>query len=205
MPAKKDPFAVPQVPKMARTGTFQPITASPVSTQSPFTGSQMRQYATTTPSHYGFGQSSGDKSRQAFAQAATMQRQNQTTAAMDALSRQYRSQQEKSRAADIASQRADQVRRYGMDEDYLGKRRQQDIRRQQQIADYATQVRNAQRAKDASIVGDVAQLGFSSFMPAFGATLLDQAERTRGVGNTMFNPNTFRGSYMSNLRDSLFY
>lgn len=204
MPAKKDPFAQPQLQTFGRTADFKPVTSSTVQTASPFTGSQVRQYSTSAPSYYGFGQNAGDKSRQAFSYAAQLQRQNQATGAMDAMARQYQTQQQQTRATDLASQRADQVRRYGMDEDYLNKRRSMETRRREEISDVGLQQQIAKKNRDANFAEQLTGLAISGFMPAFGATLLDTA-KTRGgsFGQEMFNPDRFSGAFMGNLRSSL--
>lgn len=185
--AAKSPFAqgAPAQRAMARTGSFEPITRSLVSTEPPLTGSMVNQYANARPAANTYGTSSGDRSRQAFAQAGYGQQRNQTQAAADTLMRQYRSQQERTRAADIAAQREDQVRRYGMDEDYAAKRRTQSTRRTEQIRDYAAAIRNARKSMEANVGEQLLGLGLSGFAQPIGAAVMENAaSRIQGFDPT---------------------
>jgi hypothetical protein len=178
-PRKKKPRG-PQMnmaSPFGRTTDGTPITQSTVNAQQPYTGSQLRAYTqprTAVTAQYGVG--GGDRTRQAFAQAAGMQRSNVAQKSYEDLSRAYRAQQEQTRAADIESMRADQVRRYSMDEDYVNKRRTQEIERVERIKDLRNQLRNTRLNTQTQLGENLTGLLLSGLMPVAGAYAQDQYE-----------------------------
>ena len=189
----------------ARTAPNKPITESVVSAQSPLSGSQMRQYAPVRPTYLGYGQGSGDKSRQAFAYASALQQRNAQQTGMEDFVRGYRQQQEQLRAGDIEGQRTDQVRRYAMDEDYLAKRRGQEIRRFQRIKDLRTQVNEAEKNARANLLENLFGVALGGLMPALGAAYLARGRGGQSGGTDSYQPMTFQQAPLrSFLNRSLF-
>lgn len=187
-PARTPKAKKPRGPQMDMTSPFgrttdgTPITQSVVSAQSPYTGSQLNAYTqarTPVPTQYGMG--SGDRTRQAFAQAAAMQQANSANKGYEDLARAYRARQEQTRAGDLEAMRADQVRRYGMDEDYIAKRRNQEIERVERIKDLRNRVQVEQANARTRLGENLTGLFLSGMMPVAGA-YAQNAFRTGGVG-----------------------
>ena len=181
-----------------RTTDGTPITQSQVSAQNPYSGSQLRAYTQPrSPSPTPYGAGSADRSRQAFAQAAAMQQSNAGMQSYEDLARSYRQAQEQTRAGDIESMRADQVRRYGMDEDYLAKRRSQENERFQRVKDIRNSVSEARRNSSANAIESFGGLLLSGLMPAAGEYMKQRVTDSARGGYS-------GGGFMQNMRKSLF-
>jgi hypothetical protein len=124
---------------------------SGISTSGPFTGSHMQQYGTAKPASRAYGTGSGDRSRGAFAQHSGMQQSNQYQQAMEDANRQFGQQAEKARSQDIFAQRADQVRRYGLDEGYKSDRRGIELQEREEGRNIRARVSEARRERDADM------------------------------------------------------
>lgn len=81
----------------------------------PIDAAQQRKIASVKAPPRPFGDSSGDKSRTAFAQALLDTSKNALSRATDKFNTEYRAQAEKSRAEDILSQRQNASDRLNMD------------------------------------------------------------------------------------------
>jgi hypothetical protein len=129
-----------------------------------------------------------------------MQQSNAGMQSYEALGNQYRQAQEQTRAGDIEAMRADQVRRYGMDEDYLAKRRNQELERVERIKDIRTRVNEARRTSSAQLAENVGGLLLSGLMPATGTYLAARAADRAASGGG----NAASGGFMQSMRKSLF-
>lgn len=133
-------------------GTRQEIAplsnTSKINTASPYTGSQLRQYSTVKPTAVNYGMGSGDRTRQAYGQAMANRQSSQYMQAMEDASRQQQQKAEQSRSADIFAQRADQVRRYGLDEGYRADRRGIELQKDEDMRNIRSRLLEASRNRD---------------------------------------------------------
>jgi hypothetical protein len=126
-----------------------------------------------------------------------MQQSNAGMQSYEDLARSYRQAQEQTRAGDIESMRADQVRRYGMDEDYLAKRRSQENERFQRVKDIRNSVSEARRNSSANAIESFGGLLLSGLMPAAGEYMKQRVTDSARGGYS-------GGGFMQNMRKSLF-
>lgn len=183
-----------------RTTDNTPITQSQVNAQAPYSGSQLRAYTQPRPvAQSGYGMGGGDRTRQAFAQAAARQQSNTGQQSYEQLARAYRQQQEQTRAGDIQSQREDQTRRYAMDEDYLAKRRTQEVSRYERIKDLRNQLRQARLNAQAQFAENLGGLALSGLMPVVGAYAQDAYKNSNSGVQQSTQPN-----FMQRIQQSLF-
>lgn len=124
---------------------------SQISARSPYTGSQMRQYAATKPAARNYGQGSGDRTRQAYGQAVATRQSNDYTQAMQDSGRQFQQAAEKARSQDIYAQRASQARRYGLDQQYIQDRRGIETQNAEEIANQRLRLDESKRDKRQAI------------------------------------------------------
>lgn len=174
--------------------TAQLANTSGISARSPFTGSHMQQYGSPKPTTRAYGTGSGDRSRGAFAQHSAMQQGNQYRQAMEDANRQYGMQAEKARSQDIYAQRADQVRRYGLDEGYKADRRGIELQQREDANNIKARVSEARRQRDADMRSGI--LG-----SLFGGGMLSSAGNARiaaQAGMPFFGSNLF-GSGMGGM------
>lgn len=185
-----------------RTADATPINQSQVNVQTPYSGSQLRAYTQPRPvAQAGYGMGGGDRTRQAFAQAAARQQSNTGQQSYEQLARAYRQQQEQTRAADIQSQREDQTRRYAMDEDYLTKRRNQEIQRYERIKDMRNQLRQARLNAQSQLIENLGGLALSGLMPVVGAYAQDAYKNSNSGVQQL--PST-QPNFMQRMGQSLF-
>jgi hypothetical protein len=121
-------FQIPSVDNFGpgqprRQGTAALASGSSVPTSGPFSQAHMHQYGRSQAPSRQYGSGAGARSQGAFAQAAAQQAGNQYRSTMEQANLQSQQNMEKVRSSDIYSQRADQVRRFGLDQGYEADRR----------------------------------------------------------------------------------
>jgi len=182
-----------------RTANMGAITQSAVNTQGPYSSSQVYQNTQARPVYPGYGAGQGDRTRQAFARAASMQDANTRASSLDKYAQAYRQKQEQTRAADIQGMREEQAARYGLDEDYVAKRRNQELQRYERMKDLRNAAREARRDRDASIFQSIGGLLLGSAMPVISRRIEQNWDQGKyGI----FRPNG--DGFLANMRRGLF-
>jgi len=167
---------------------------SAVKAAAPFSQSMARQYSQPTQAYAGYGSSAGEKSLNAWSQAAAMQQKTAATGALDELSRNYQNKAQQVRAGDVFNQRADQVRRFGLNEGQRADLRGQNVNFEQQRLNLANQVRQAQANSQNNILnstlGLVAGGGILNSLTTVGAlrAAAPASMGGGGLGMSAFGP-----------------
>lgn len=104
-------------------GTTPLASTSEVKTAGPFSQGHMRQYGQPKVAAQQYGSGAGSRSQGAFAQASAQQAGNQYRSGMEQANMASQQNLEKVRSADIYGQRADQTRRFGLEEGYKADKR----------------------------------------------------------------------------------
>lgn len=130
------------------TGTAQIGGSSNIGASGPFTAGHMAQYGQPKPAARQYGGGSGDRSRDAFAQAGAQQAGNAYMQQMEDANRAYRTGAEQARSADVFSQRQDAARRYGLNESYKADRRGINLAQREDLRNMRNRLEEQKRNTD---------------------------------------------------------
>jgi hypothetical protein len=168
------------------TNTGRLVSSSPIKAANPFGGSQARQYTNVASPFAGRGNSAGDRSLQAFGQAAQMQQRGESQKSLEDLGVSYQNKAQELRAADVYNQRADQVRRFGFSEAQRADRRAQNVNREQQLLNYQNQIAEARANANQNLANSMFSLiaggGVLSGLSTVGALRASMPKSMYGGG-----------------------